>query len=207
MTTPNHPAPDTAPQSSVWPDHPVPRYPHHPPAPPRRRARAFPKADLLGAVSVLSLVSLLGLPLAWIWSRLTPAQQSLVQADGVLVPLPTESQHRFDGLALFVLLGLAAGVFSGLGVWLLRQRRGPLALLGLVAGSAIAAWLAMRTGVSFAVGRYADAIRAAAPASVVSVAPSLESMWVIVAQPLAAVLTYGVAAATNGQDDLGRRLS
>ncbi len=207
MTAPNQPAPDTAPQSSVWPDHPVLRPVYYPPAPPRRRAKAFPKADLLGAVSVVSLVALLGLPLAWIWSRLAPAQLSLVQPDGALTALPAESQHRFDGLALFVLVGLAAGVLAGLGVWLLRQRRGPLALVGLAAGSLIAAWLAMRTGISFAEGRYADAIRAAGPSSVVSASPRLESMWVIVAQPLAAVLTYGVAAATNGQDDLARRLS
>jgi hypothetical protein len=187
----------TAPSPPVdWPAH-----------APRRRASAFPKADLLGSMSVLSLVSLLGLPLAWAWSRLAPAQLSVVQADGSLAALPPESQHRFDGLALFVLIGLAAGVLSGVGIWLLRQRRGPLALLALAVGSLIAAWLAMRTGVSFAEGRYADAVRAAGPTDVVSVAPRLESAWVLIAQPLAAALTYGVAAAINGLDDLGRRLS
>lgn len=193
----------TAPSQPAYPQ----AWAAHPPLPPRRRGPVFPRADLFGAVSVLSLVSLLGLPLAWIWSRLTPVQLSVVQADGTLTALPAESQHRFDGLALFVLLGLAAGVFSAVGVWFLRQRRGPLALLGLAAGSAIAAWLAMRTGISFADGRYADAIRAAAPASVVSAVPRIETTWVVVAQPLAAVLTYGVAAATNGHDDLSRRLT
>lgn len=195
MTAPSQPAP----YPQAWPA--------AAPLPPRRRARVFPRADLLGAVSVLSLVSLLGLPLAWIWSRLAPAQLSVLQPNGDLIALPAESQHRFDDLALFVLMGLAAGVFSAAGIWLMRQRRGPLALIGLAAGSAIAAWLAMRTGVSFVEGRYADAIRTAAPASVVQAIPRLESTWAIVAQPLAAVLTYGVAAATNGQDNLSRRLS
>jgi Protein of unknown function (DUF2567) len=179
--------------------------PASPPA--RRRAKAFPRADLAGAVTVQSLVSLLGLPLAWLWSRLAPPQLSVVQPDGTLAALPPESQHRFDDLALFVLLGLAAGVFSGVAVWLLRQRRGPLALLGLTLGSLVAAWLAMRIGLSFVDGRYADAVRAAVPESVVSAVPRLDSAWILIAQPLAAVLTYGVAAAINGQDDLGRRLS
>lgn len=174
---------------------------------PGRRATAFPKADLPGAVSVLSLVSLLGLPLAWGWARLAPPQLSVVQADGTLGALPPESQHRFDDLALFVLLGLAVGALSAVAVWLLRQRRGPLTLLALAAGSLIAAWLAMRTGLSFAEGRYAEAVRAAAPNDVVAAVPRLESRWVLVAQPLAAVLAYSVAAAINGMDDLGRRLS
>lgn len=162
---------------------------------------------MLGAVAVLCLVSLLGLPLALLWSRLAPAQVSVVQPDGTLTALPPESQHRFDDLAVFVLLGVAAGVISAVAVWLLRQRRGPLALLGLVIGSLVAAWIAMRTGLALADGRYADAVRAASPNDVVSIAPRLESAWPMIAQPLAAVLTYGVAVASNGLDDLGRHPS
>jgi hypothetical protein len=173
----------------------------------RTRAASFPRADLLGAVSVLSVVALLGLPLAWLWARLAPPQLSLVQSSGTLAALPAESQHRFDDLALFVLLGLAAGVVSGIAVWLLRQRRGPLALLALAVGSLVAAWLAMRTGLSFAEGRYAPAVRSAAPSTVVAAVPTLESAWVVLVQPLAAVLAYSVAAAINGLEDLGRRLS
>jgi hypothetical protein len=92
-------------------------------------------------------------------------------------------------------------------VWLLRQRRGPLTLVAIAAGSLVAAWLAMRTGVSFAEGRYSDAIAQAKPDAVVAVAPRLESTWAIIVQPLVAVLAYGVAAAANGMEDLGRRLS
>ena len=194
---PPAPQPPVASSPPVWPAH----------ARSPRRARVFPRADVLGTVSVLSLVALLGLPMAWLWSRLAPPQVSVVQADGTLAALPQESQHRFDDLALFVLLGVAAGVLSAVAVWLLRQRRGPLSLLGLVAGSLVAAWLAMRTGMSFVDGRYAAAVRAAGPDAVVSAAPRLESVWALVAQPLAAALTYGVAAATNGLDNLGRRLS
>ncbi|HEY3262482.1 MAG TPA: DUF2567 domain-containing protein [Pseudonocardiaceae bacterium] len=198
--SPPPPAPTQPPAPSgppVWPE----------PRLPRRRAPAFPRADLFGAVSVLSVVTLLGLPLAWLWTRLAPPQVSVVLDDRTLAALPSESQHRFDDLATFLLLGVAAGVLSAVAVWLLRQRRGPLALLGLVAGSLFAAWLAMRTGLSLADGRYAAAVRAASPDAVVSAAPRLESALVLIAQPLAAALTYGVAAATSGLDDLGRRLT
>ena len=178
-------------------------YHYHPPA---RRARpaVFPRADLAAAAGVLAVVALLGLPLAWLWSWLAPAQLSVVQPDHVLAALPPESQHRFDDLAVFLLLGAAAGVLAGAAVWLPRRGRGPLALLGLVAGSLLAAWLAMRVGLALVNAHYAGAVRAAGPDAVVSAVPRLESAWALVVQPLAAVLTYGVAAATNGLDDLGR---
>jgi hypothetical protein len=177
-----------------------------PPPEPVRRAPAFSRADLFGSVSVLSVVALLGMPLGWIWSRLAPGQLSVVQPDGSLIALPPESHHRFDALGLFLLLAFAAGVLAAAGVWLLRERRGPLTLLGLTLGSLLSGWLAMRAGLSFADARYGDAVRAAAPESVVTAAPRLESLWALVAAPLAAALTYGIAAAVNGLDDLGRRL-
>lgn len=192
MTAEGSPAPHPAAGSPVvWPAA-------------QRRAVSFPRSDLRVAAGVLSAVALLGLPLALLWSRLAPAQLSVVQDDGTFAALPPESQHRFDDLALFALLGLATGVLTAVAVWSMRRRRGPLVLLGLAAGSLLAAWLAMRTGLWLVDGRYGGAARAAAPNSVVAVAPRLESVWVLAAQPLAALLTYGVAAATNGLDDLGR---
>jgi predicted DNA repair protein MutK len=41
---------------------------------------------------------------------------------------------------------------------------------------------------------------------VVEQAPQLESAWVLVAWPLLTALVYGVLAAWNAMDDLGRRL-
>jgi Protein of unknown function (DUF2567) len=121
------------------------------------------------------------------------------------VALPTESQHRFDDLATFALLGGVAGLLAGLGIWFMRRRRGPLALVGLAAGSLVAAWLATRTGVSLADGRYA--LARITEGDLVAVAPRLDSGWVVVVQPLVAVIAYGTAVAANGMEDLGRRLS
>src|SRR5215470_2995720 len=175
--------------------------------PPRRRPPAASRADLFGAISMVSLVSLTGLPIGWLWSRFAPAQLSIMQEDRSLAALPIESQHRFDDLATFVMLGAMAGLLIGALAWLVRGRRGPLTAVGLAAGSLLAAWLAVRIGVSLAHARYAQPPSLLIPGALVAVAPRIESDWVIVVQPLFAVVAYGIAAAANGLEDLGRRLT
>jgi hypothetical protein len=163
------------------------------------------KADLLPSVMILSLISLLGMGVGWLWSRLAPPQRMIVLGDRQ-VTLPLESYHRYDDLAVFVVLGLAAGIVTGVGVWFLRERRGPVIMIAAVLGAAVAAWLAQQMGVSWAAGRYpvpgalTDGLQFAK-------APELESAWGILAWPLTTALTYGVLAAWNGMEDLGRRLN
>lgn len=169
------------------------------------RPRVVIKADLLPTISVLSLVALLGLPLGWVWSRLAPSTRMRILPGGERAPLPMESWHRFTDLAVFMLLGLAAGIVVGVAVWLLRARRGPVMLLGLVAGSALSAVFAMRMGTAFANSLYAVG-EAPAVGDVVSEAPELSTAWILLAQPLAAAFSYGILAVWNGRDDLGRRL-
>src|SRR4051794_13848872 len=79
-------------------------YPYPLPAPPRPRVHV--KTDILPAVSVFSLLSLVGIPIAYLWARLAPPQLKAVAQNGVLIPLTAESYHRFDALAIFVALGL-----------------------------------------------------------------------------------------------------
>lgn len=178
------------------------------PLPPMRaRSRLVLRAELLPALSVLSTVCLLGLPLGWLWSRLAPAERGVLLGDGGFAPLPGESAHRFDALAVFVLLGLGVGVVTGTAAWLLRRHRGPAVLLAVVAGSALAAWLAMRTGSAFAAARYGEALAAARPGTVVTHPPRLDSMWALIAQPFGAAMAYVAAVAWNRHDDLGRELS
>lgn len=173
----------------------------------RARSRVVVKADLLPAISVLSMVALLGVPIGWLWSRLAPPQYVRVldsTPDG-LVPLQLESWHRFDDLAIFLLLGFAAGIITGVAIWLLRERRGPVILFAAVIGSLLAAWLGARMGLTFADGRYGiDAPPALG--DVLAQAPRLESGWTLLAQPLAVALVYGLLAAWNGTEDLSRRL-
>jgi hypothetical protein len=173
--------------------------------PPAPRSRVIVKADLLPAISVLSMVSLIGIPLAYLWSLLAPSQLKAVSRTGQLVPLTAESYHRFDAIAVFVMLSLGTGLIAGVGVWFMRERRGPVVMAALVLGSLGAAYLGtLLTGLF--TGWLYDVPTALNVGDVVDVAPTLESGWVILALPLAAALAYGVLAAWNGLDDLGRRL-
>lgn len=174
-------------------------------SPPWQRPQVKVKADLLPAVLVLAVVGVLGIPLGLLWSRLAPPERVLVQEGNQAVPLLLESWHRFDDLAIFGMLGLAAGVCTGVAVWLLRERRGPVILLGATLGAVLGAWLAFRLGVAFANSHY-PLPGAPRVNSVIDLAPRIESSCVIVAQPLTTALVYGLLAGWNGRDDLGRRL-
>ncbi|TCO56627.1 DUF2567 domain-containing protein [Actinocrispum wychmicini] len=178
-------------------------YPFRLPPVPRPKVRV--KADILPAVSVFSLVSLVGIPVGWLWSRLAPGQLKVVAQNGVLIPLTEESYHRFDAIAIFVALGLGAGLLVGVAVWFMRERRGPVVMIGAVLGSLGAAFLALMLTGMFT-GWIFSSPTATKLGDVVSLAPKLESVWAVMAQPLATALAYGVLAAWNGMDDLGRRL-
>lgn len=160
------------------------------------------RADLVSALVVLCAVAASGVPLGWLWSRLAPPEfvafSARATGAGVL-PIAGQSEHRFDGMAIFLLLGLAAGVLTGAALWLLRQRRGPVVLVAAMLGSLVAAWLAMRIGLSLAGARYPDL---ASTGLVFPRAPVLESGWVVIAQPFGLAVTYSITTAWNRTDDL-----
>lgn len=189
-------APHREPEHPIFPT----PYPWRPPAP-----KVVIKRDLLPAVSVLSTVTLLGLAVGWVWSLLAPPQRKVITQDGQPASLTDESYHRFDALVIFMLLCLAAGIVTGVAVWYLRERRGPVVMLAAIAGGALGGWLAKSVGLSWAEGRW-PAPASVKPLDIVSVAPVLESAWGVLLWPLMTALAYGVLAAMNGMDDLGRRL-
>jgi len=184
-----------------------PEYPIFPPPAPWRppAPKVVIKRDLLPAVSVLSTVALVGLAVGWLWSRLAPPQRQVITQDGQPASLTDESYHRFDALGIFMLLCLAAGIVTGVAVWYLRERRGPVVMLAAVVGGALGGWLAKSVGLSWAQGRW-PVPSSVKPLDIVSVAPVLESAWGLLLWPLMTALAYGVLAAMNGMDDLGRRL-
>jgi hypothetical protein len=157
------------------------------------------RADLRPGLAVLVAVTVLGLPLGWLWSVLAPSVVVGRGPGGVVAPLLSQSEHRFDALAVFVLLGLAAGVLTGVAVWLLRSRRGPVVLIAATVGALAAACLARYTGELLATGH------GAAAGELAALAASVGSWWAVVAQPLGVALAYGSAVAWNGHDDLGRQ--
>jgi hypothetical protein len=180
-----------------------PAYPARPPE--QRQSAPLVRTDLVPGVTVLFVVALLGVPLGWLWSALAPPTRArALPGLPEPAPLPLESWHEYDDLAVLTLLGLAAGVIVGIVLWLMRERRGPVTLVAAVAGSVLSAWLATLLGPSFAAARYPVGTPAAG--EVVTLAPDIGTLWVLVAQPMAVALVYGTLAAWNGRDDLGRRL-
>ena len=172
----------------------------------RPRPKVVVKRDLLPGLVVALTTFAAGLPAAYVWSWLAPAQLKIVSPqDGKFYPIGVESYHRLDALMVFVLVGLGAGVITGIAVWLMRQRRGPVVMLAMTAGSFAAAWFAQDFGGNLAGGLYPSPAEIK-PNDTLLVAPALETWWGILAWPLAAALAYGCCAAWNGLDDLGRRL-
>ncbi len=174
------------------------------PEPVPARPPVVVRADLGPALGVSCAVAVLGLPLGALWSRLAPPEfvmrSGRAATPGGVLPFAGQSAHRFDDMAVFLLLGLAAGVLTGAALWLLRRRRGPLVLIAAMLGSLIAAWLAMRVGLWLAAARYPDL---ASTGLAFPRAPVLESSWVVIAQPFGVAVSYCVAVAWNVTEDLG----
>ena len=172
----------------------------------RPRPKVVVKRDLLPGLVVLLTTFAFGLPAGYLWSWLAPPQLKIVSPnDNKFYPIGVESYHRLDALMVFVLIGLGAGAITGIAVWLLRQRRGPIVMLGMTAGSFAAAWFTQYLGGNLAAGAY-PMPATIKPNDTLLIAPSLETWSGILAWPLAAALAYGCCAAWNGLDDLGRRL-
>ncbi|MGH3857002.1 MAG: DUF2567 domain-containing protein, partial [Pseudonocardiaceae bacterium] len=154
-------------------------------------------------VGVVGVVAVVGVPWGVLWAWLAPGEVVARSTDaatlGAVLPFAGQDEHLFDDMATFVLLGLAAGVLTGAALWLLRRHRGPLVLLAAVAGSLIAGWLAMRTGLWLVASRYPDLASTGAP---FPRPPVLQSAWVIVAQPFGVAFAYSITTAWNGTDNL-----
>jgi ABC-type Fe3+ transport system permease subunit len=172
---------------------------------PRERPRVVVKADLLPAISILSLFGLLGIPLGWLWAQLAPPQRSQIQPDGKAYPIDIEAWHAFDAVVIFALLAAACGVVIGVGTWLLRERRGPVAMAAAVLGSLLAGWLGTTMGGAFLGDRYTPD-GPPEVGQIIDVAPEITTDWVLICAPLTCAFTYALLAAWNGRDDLGRRL-
>lgn len=167
--------------------------------------RVVVKADLLPALSAVSLIALLGIPLGWAWASLAPPRTGVVTPNGGITPVLMDNYHAFDAVAIFALLAGAVGVLVGAVAWLVRARRGPILLLAGILGSLAASWMAIQLGGSFAEWQYPVPSRPG-PGDVLTMSPETPTGWVLLAQPFAFALCYGLAASWNGRDDLGRRV-
>ncbi|WP_169812659.1 DUF2567 domain-containing protein [Nocardia acidivorans] len=137
-----------------------------------------------------------------LWGFLAPAEQLLVVDPERGAALTGESTHRFDAVAIFVLLGVVIAVLSTAAAWRWRSVRGPLLLLGLLAGSALGSSMLRWVGEAIAEQRHS---RPSHPAvhTIVEFAPTVEGWPALLVQPLVAVLVVLIMAALSTSDDLG----
>ncbi|MEC3958529.1 DUF2567 domain-containing protein [Nocardia sp. CDC153] len=147
----------------------------------------------LAAVSALAGV---------VWAYLAPAEQLLVVEPDRGTALTGESMHRFDALAIFVLIGIVLGVVGTAAVWRWRRVRGPILLCGILLGSLAGAFLTKVVGEAVAEQLHT---RPKHPAvhTIVEFAPSVEGWAALIAQPLAAAVVVLLLTALSTSDDLG----
>jgi hypothetical protein len=121
--------------------------PHSAPAPDHDRGL---RRESLIAFAVAVGLAALGLPLGLLWRAVTPKVEFVMTEAGATTT-QAEPEGFVAGDGWYVLITFAVGLLAAIVVWaLLRRRRGPLMLLGLVAGciagGALTAWLGHQIG-------------------------------------------------------------
>lgn len=111
-----------------------------------RRSQRTLGRDLLGAGVLAVILTALGFPFAMLWQVVTPRVEFVVLEGGwaSIEPYP-EAYVEAD--LVFAGIGLALGITAAVVAWTtMRERRGPLLLLGLVIGSIACQVVAWKIG-------------------------------------------------------------
>jgi hypothetical protein len=157
--------------------------------------------DLRIAAWVVAALAGIGAVLGVLWSAWSgPQQRAYVVEPGRLYPFDeVETMAAADGRYL-ILVGLA-GLLAGAGIWYWRAaNRGPLVALALGLGGLAGAALTWLVGYLTGGGTY-DGRKG----TIIAHLPlSLRMHGLLFAEPVAAVLVYGLFAAFAVRDDLGR---
>ena len=151
------------------------------------------KAGLLAAVVPV----LLGAPVGLLWAALAPRVQVVVAGEDVQLVEPGGSGF-IAGDGYFLAAVLVAGLVTGLVAWRLGRAHGPAVVVGLTAGSLVAAYVAMKVGqqVGFEeVQRIVDSGRQGA----LELSLRLRAQEALVGWPVGALLAYVGASFVRGR--------
>jgi hypothetical protein len=179
------------------------------PSPREIRRSLVPYAGMVAAIVLAGLAS------GAVWAAIAPPARASSPVTNPPTFLPESDFHRFDDLAVFLLISLVAGLLTGAAVWLWRSARGPLIVLAAVLGALLGGLVAIAAGPAVAATLYPSPAHAAA-GKITTLAPVLEftarrgavhiAQWigVLAAQPFGLVLAYLTLAVWNGTPGLGR---
>ncbi len=150
MTTPWHPIDTTAQEPAAEPVE-VPPVDDRP-APARPRWPQW-RPELVWSLAVAVVVTLLGFPVGWAWSAVSPRVQVVMTQQGVWYAASRRFEEAAAGDGWFVFLTAGTGAAAAIVVWLVAHRyRGPVMLfalaVGSVAGAVVAAWFGHRIGIA-----------------------------------------------------------
>ncbi|MDJ0393126.1 DUF2567 domain-containing protein [Rhodococcus sp. G-MC3] len=151
--------------------------------------------------SVVAVSAIFGVVCGLLWAFLAPTEQFVVVEPGVGAALTGESLHRFDSLALLVCCALVGGVVLPVTLWAWTGVRGPVLYMGLFVGAGVGSAAMLGVGVLVA-GLVHPRPDDPASGTVVALAPGMESLLVLLVQPLVASLVVLLLAAMNPHDNL-----
>lgn len=186
------------------------------PAPSAVRDRGWGREALI-ALAVAVVLTVVGLPLGLLWRAVTPKVEFVMTDQGATTVQP-EPEGFVAGDGSYVLITFAVGVLAAVAVWLLvRRRRGPLMLLGLVVGCVVGGWLTCWLGHQIGYDHYRYLIRHAPVGTHFFRPPDVRSgyhgLWygflprlqgAILIEAVAAAMTYLMLAAFHAEPDLRR---
>jgi LPXTG-motif cell wall-anchored protein len=161
------------------------------------------REDLRSALLTVLALAVSGLAAGGLWIWLAPRADYRVTATDVEPIGRAPSAELFmadDGVFVLILAGL--GLLAGIGVWLLRRRRGVLTLVALATGLLAAGVVAWQLG-EWA-GRGPTHAQLADVGATVTTGLSLGATAGLAVGPFVAVLAYLIATALTTRDDLGR---
>lgn len=165
--------------------------------------RSLVSRSEIGVAGILvGVLAILGVLIGLLWSVVSPHVGVVITADGPNVQ-PNGGDEFFAAEGVFGLIGIVAGVLTGLAWWHgARRWRGPILLVGLVAGGLAGSLVAWQVGRHLGLAHYRELLRSPEAGREFSKPVDVRSMGMLLVQPLAAALTYVWLACWTVRPDL-----
>jgi len=169
----------------------------------RSRSWEPTRREVVTGLGFVAILAAAGLGMAVAWVTLAPRLSFTVVSPGQGVSTAPEGEQYFAADGWFTLLTLAAGVLAAVLVWRVRSVRGPTVLVALAVGGLAGALVTWRFGIVLAPASAEQALRQVG--GTVHQALRLRALSALVAEPVAAVVTYLLCVGFASRTDLGRQ--